>query len=120
MTAPPEISSEDITRLYELSARMVEIKERTDALEAEYAQLRDEVIRINGTGYRKLPGGFPVSVSARRSFDPSRAIERLSPDQIGKILSPPRLDPKLARTKLSSDDYELCLSDVVTYNVRLG
>lgn len=116
----PVIDDDTTAQLAAIAARMLEVKERRDALDAEYAQLRNLTIELSGTGRRVLPSGLPVSVSARRTFDPNLAEKVLNPNILATILARPRIDPKLARTILSDTDYERCLSDVVTYNVRLG
>jgi hypothetical protein len=103
--------------------RMVEVKERRDALDAEYTRLRDIVIQLSGVGRRDVDtpmGSLPVTVSARRAFDPRVAMTVLDAHTLALITPPVKPDSKLAREHLSQADYERCLSETITYNVRLG
>lgn len=99
--------------------RMMDVKERRDALDAEYTRLREIVISLSGVGHRTV-ANTPVTVSLRRTFDPRLAMTRLEPATLALILAPAKVDTKLAKERLTRTQYESCLSDLVTYNVRLG
>lgn len=119
MTAPTPLDVATDAQLRGAVERMLEVKERRDALDAEYTRLRDVVISLSGVG-RRTVGQTPVTVSARRTFDPRRAVEVLDARTLALITPPVKPDSKLAREHLTRAQFESCMSETVTYNVRLG